>query len=1021
MEDGGDGLWDADRSKAVLYREANCPRRPWTVSVGGFGAAGKEQAERLLGVLLPILMEDFPVQGGFKLDAEARSELRFFCVCANPLGARRLAERVQGFGLGDTEDPWTTRIEDAFTTKEWTATKSAFEGQTFTTVVKKKVQRAFGDKSSVEFDPGGKKEFARYGLGIYLYFMTLGHLLRAFAVMSVIAFPVVFFNVYDNRAPKAACSTYTAACFAYTTVGNIPTNSTMDDGKPFSTILGRELKHLIFSVVDVVYTLYFLLTLWRLHRKQDVEIQRADDEGTTASDYTVQVSGLPENIRDPQLVGKYFEARFGPVVEVTVALRSSNLLRLYTKLGKFNRKLEVAQAKAKGELTKKVTALMEGVGQITDEIEELKTAPSEAQDIVCAFVTFDRWDDCVKAQQLYAGLLTGWFCIDHRFRWKHNEGQEEETVDNPKAGLCGTGKWGARLRVGRAPDPSNIIWENFGVSPFSVIVRRTLTALVSLLFIAWTLVAFVFGTKFQADADSPCHTAVCDYSLRERVNLQSLGSDYALSCSTADTAIAYRPGVKGKSDALATCVDSRDYCSALAYEVTLDIEMEICSNDPHSMGNMLWFYLPWFAVAFNNMVLKRALRGLGNFEKHTSQSEMASSAAIKMFVAQFVNTAVVVMAVSATSMHGSLSAWPSALPESNEDVGFSPKWYANTGGGICLALILNSIFPKLAILVVELVRSCKRRKCCTCCMSTQAQLDARFAGQELNLADRYATIWNNIFCCMLFSSGMPILLAIAAIDIWLLNRSERYFFFNVYAKPAPCDEQFAVLTVKLLPFAAMVHLLVSCWVYSMPSIFTKHELGGPIYMNSTILGGVEREPNTEGILDRLGRLNVLPVFLFFLTMVTAMAFQRLAQHSLKRIIRECKCCRNRIVPERVYRTYTEVWPCADPFVALGSWADTACRSLWARSDSAGWNPTRYESILLSRTRLELAKLPRRTPLFDRQVRIYTSVQPEAVASACGCCSHINRVTDVELADVLAKYDEDLFRRLEALSAVDEGP
>ena len=35
--------------------------------------------------------------------------------------------------------------------------------------------------------------------------------------------------------------------------------------------------------------------------------------------------------------------------------------------------------------------------------------------------------------------------------------------------------------------------------------------------------------------------------------------------------------------------------------------------------------------------------------------------------------------------------------------------------------------------------------------------------------------------------------------------------------------------------------------------------------------------------------------------------------------------------------------------------------------------------------------------------------------------HINRVTDVELADVLAKYDDDLFRRLEALSAVDEGP
>lgn len=168
------------------------------------------------------------------------------------------------------------------------------------------------------------------------------------------------------------------------------------------------------------------------------------------------------------------------------------------------------QVKARGELTKKVTKLMETVQLITEQIEELKTAPSTAQDIVCAFVTFDRWEDCEKAQKLYSGFLTGWLCIDHRFRWKQDE-QEAESSGRP--GPCKS-PWGKRLRVKRAPEPVHILWENFGTSDVVVVIRRCLAAMVPLVLLASSVAAFIMAPKLIGSDEARCTAVVCDVDLQ---------------------------------------------------------------------------------------------------------------------------------------------------------------------------------------------------------------------------------------------------------------------------------------------------------------------------------------------------------------------------------------------------------------------------------------------------------------------------------------------------------------------------
>lgn len=60
-------------------------------------------------------------------------------------------------------------------------------------------------------------------------------------------------------------------------------------------------------------------------------------------------------------------------------------------------------------------------------------------------------------------------------------------------------------------------------------------------------------------------------------------------------------------------------------------------------------------VVIVNIVLKTALRAFASFERHTSESAKASAVALKMFAAQFLNTAIIVLVVNAAL---SLSAVP---------------------------------------------------------------------------------------------------------------------------------------------------------------------------------------------------------------------------------------------------------------------------------------------------------------------------------------------------------------------------
>ena len=629
--------------------------------------------------------------------------------------------------------------------------------------------------------------------------------------------------------------------------------------------------------------------------------------------------------------------------------------------------------------SKRLVKLKVAVEDLKNEIQELTTTVDTEQSIVCAFVTFDKYEDCQKALDLYTGFFTGYLCLDHRFRWKGKpevpgsigaeEEEEPEDPDGaaaPQGGImglvdkCKSGggmiDWGKRIRVERAPEPANILWENFGHPAWQVVLRRVISAGASFVLIICTVSAFTVAEGYRGSVPAVCDIAVCDdrweFPLQNqnvsfaRANLlastdipptatESRISGIGLGCAHADSEVFFRGGLTN-SIGRATCLGGYEFCQGLEDEVRRGLEFDVC-EDAYFRARLFsetWAqYLPWGALVFVNVLLRWGVKVLGSIERHTSKAERALSVAKKLFLAQLINTALAVWlahAVSGTAVSkvpgvalpdatsgwgvtaasGGAGAPPPTATEGTDGM-LGAQWYRDTGAGLTVAMLINAILPRLGVYIRASWGWMCRTRLCSCCAVTQEQLNSRYAGQHLDLSERYACLWSTVFSTMFYSSGMPVLLVIGAMDLTLLYHTERIALFKYYAKPDAYDEQLAVLSSSLLNYAAPLHLIGAAFMYSDQAVWARWTITASEYaktrargLNATVV--VE---GSSGVLDdvgdALGMRHVVLVVLMLLGVVAFSLFKALGPRDPLKPCRRWKFCRFRVVPERAYRTYTE--------------------------------------------------------------------------------------------------------------------
>eukprot|EP00753_Platysulcus_tardus_P018673 PLAT7004.19.p1 GENE.PLAT7004.19~~PLAT7004.19.p1 ORF type:complete len:1050 (+),score=341.53 PLAT7004.19:205-3150(+) len=304
------------------------------------------------------------------------------------------------------------------------------------------------------------------------------------------------------------------------------------------------------------------------------------------------------------------------------------------------------------------------------------------------------------------------------------------------------------------------------------------------------------------------------------------------------------------------------------------------------------------AVVLINNLLRRLTRVLVKIEHHRSVSTRSSALAVKLLFSQFLNTAILLLVVNAKLPEAILPyvEWTGLFQGRFED--FTAEWYSSVGASLCVTVLMQIFVPHLPPLaqrhmLLPFRRWWKKRKICT-----QEQLNHAYTPPPFELALRYPEILNTVFVALFYSSGMPILLLLAAIAVFVTFWTDKYLLLRFYKRPPQYDETLSQVTAGILPSALAMHLAIACWMYGNNDVIKSLPLDVGLVTN--VAGPQELSPaevqaayesylnevrsyDALGILPRVIRINVFPMFLLLL--LAGSWF--LLQETLLRLLRGC--------------------------------------------------------------------------------------------------------------------------------------
>lgn len=274
-----------------------------------------------------------------------------------------------------------------------------------------------------------------------------------------------------------------------------------------------------------------------------------------------------------------------------------------------------------------------------------------------------------------------------------------------------------------------------------------------------------------------------------------------------------------------------------------------------------------------NLILKLVTKSLTKFEKHHSLTRMQESITNKLFVGLFLNTAVVLLIVN-TYFKSNVSQFGLSIAFDGIYTDFDYEWAVHVGASIILTMVLNTVNPHLLPFMMVPWRKWRRNTCCVPSRhQPQSVWNARYAGEEFELAERYAVLLNTLFVTLLYAGGMPLLVPIAALTFALTYLMDRVSFLRLYRIPPRFDQSLAMYTTTLLPYAIFMHLAFTMWFLSAPILHETHlEVGQ---------SGASGDYSASGWTTRLLRWSTLPVLVLLLLVAAYLLVFRLGRSAMR--------------------------------------------------------------------------------------------------------------------------------------------
>jgi hypothetical protein len=196
-----------------------------------------------------------------------------------------------------------------------------------------------------------------------------------------------------------------------------------------------------------------------------------------------------------------------------------------------------------------------------------------------------------------------------------------------------------------------------------------------------------------------------------------------------------------------------------------------------------------FIVAIN-ILLKFGLAILVPQEKHHTRTESDRSLVHKVFISQFINTALVTLLVN-TRISGFADRFSSGsgpkfplFTGPYED--FNLPWYIDIGGNHVVTMISNAAQTFIPIVILWPLQIIQETWA-TRNTATQIILNRQLKGAHFEVAARYGVLLSTVYACMLYSASLPFLNIILFLTFFFSYWVDRVFLLRVCRAPPAYD------------------------------------------------------------------------------------------------------------------------------------------------------------------------------------------------------------------------------------------
>ena len=263
-------------------------------------------------------------------------------------------------------------------------------------------------------------------------------------------------------------------------------------------------------------------------------------------------------------------------------------------------------------------------------------------------------------------------------------------------------------------------------------------------------------------------------------------------------------------------------------------------------------YIATFVIVVVNANLSFLMSFLVDFEKHANATGRIMSMMVKLFIAQYINTAFLSLIIAgdisrAGGTNIRFGAGEGSLITFGIFTGtiqdYDATWYSTVGSSIMFTMFMFTIGNQptvlLGVFLKWLSRTMDRKWSFTpdvTHVDTQMALDKLYIGPEIQMNLKYAAILTLVFVDMTYSATCPLFNFITFMNLMVIYASDKYMIFHLFKKPPVLNAALPRVVLNMLYFAAAVHVLNGMWMFGNNAFYSPEIV---TYYNTFMVSGQE--------------------------------------------------------------------------------------------------------------------------------------------------------------------------------------